>query len=91
MNNYNEGFINSGRRLGGTMGSTATAEMTLKEREEAAEAKRALRMKQRALIDAEEDAVEERMRNKLREDIRKKEKLILRSRSRENEARERNS
>ena len=76
MNNYNEGFVNSGLRMGGTTGSAGAAEMSLKEREEAAEAKRALRMKQRQLIDAEEDAVEEKMKNKLREDIIKKERLI---------------
>ena len=76
MNNTNEAFINSALRMGGTMGSTGTAEMSLKEREEAAEAKRALRTKQRQLLDAEEDAVEEKMKNKLREDIIKKERLI---------------
>ena len=46
-------------------------------------------MKEKQLIEAEERAVEEQQENRMREDIRKKEKLIGRSKSRENEARER--
>lgn len=70
-------------------GAAAPEHRSIQEREDAARIKRALRMKEKQLIEAEERAVEEQQENRMREDIRKKEKLIGRSKSRENEARER--
>lgn len=67
-----------GNAIGNTMNNNSQAEMTRIEREMAAEVKRTLRMKQRQLIEAEEAAIEEQMKNKLREDIQKKEKIIQR-------------
>lgn len=71
--------MNSGRKLAGTVGT----ELSVQEREEAAAARRSLRLKEQQRIDMEEQVQHEQQVSKEYEDLRRKERLLDRSRSRD--------
>ena len=77
---YTSGNFRDSARKSDTQG----AELSIQDREKQAEARKAMRQKQLQIIEMEERASDEKQLSKMKEKIRQQERVIERSKSREN-------